>query len=88
MHEGISDHNYAKDLLSHQLLQTAFTQNIDGVLFYGTEKKKWASFQESQSEYSMSAFNYGVGAINTWVLLCSVIHGWLFRKYNSQKLAI
>lgn len=40
MHEGISDHNYAKDLLSHQLLQTAFTQNIDGVLFYGTEKKK------------------------------------------------
>lgn len=63
-------------------------QKIDGVLFYWTEKNKWASFQESQAEYSMSAFNYGVGAINTWVLLCSVFHGWLLRKYNSQKLAI
>lgn len=50
MHEGISDHNYAKDLLSHQLLQTAFTQNIDGVLFYGTEKKSGQAFKNhSQS---------------------------------------
>lgn len=42
-------------------------QKFSGVLFYCTEKKKikWASFQEARSEYSMSAFNYEAGAINT-----------------------
>lgn len=56
--------------------------------FIAWKKTEWACFQESQSEYSMPAFNYGLGAINTWALLCSVFHGWLLRKYNSQKLAI
>lgn len=39
MHESISNCNDANDLLSHQLLQTAFTQKFGGVLFYCTEKK-------------------------------------------------
>lgn len=49
-HEGISNHNYANDLLSRQRLHL-LKQKFDGVLFYWTrkKKKKWASFQDSQS---------------------------------------
>lgn len=68
MHEGISNCNDANDLLSHQLLQTAFTQTKIqwcSFLLHFKKKIKWASFQESRSEYSMSAFNYEAGAINT-----------------------
>lgn len=64
-------------------------KNLMVFFFIGQEKKKKKVGKLSRfTEYSTSAFNYGVGAINTWALLCSVFHGWLLRKYNSQKLAI
>lgn len=52
MHKGLSDHNYANDLLSCQLLQTAFTQTKKLTVFFfiGLKKTSGQAFKNhSQS---------------------------------------
>lgn len=82
MHESISNCNDANDLLSHQLLQTAFTQKF-GVLFYCTEKK--SSGQAFKNHSQSTVCLRLITRLERLILgLCSV----LFRKHNSQNLSI